>query len=237
MSPARILVVEDDEDTRQLLALALGVRGHTVQEAHSADDALQRLRSGRYDLVVTDYDMPGKTGAAMVKEANALGILDGTSVLMITAHPQPVGADDLQVIRKPLDLDRFLLQIGKILGPDPQETAPASRKKKPAAAAVSSQAPRPLVELALYVTSMSPASARAQRNLSRLLQGYRADQVRFEACDLARHAEQAEKDRVIFTPTLVKRSPEPRTWVLGDLSESGIVVDLLGMSGVETVAG
>ena len=42
-----------------------------------------------------------------------------------------------------------------------------------------------------------------------------------------------EADRVAYTPTLVKRFPEPRMWVLGNLKDPEIVSDLLRISGVD----
>ena len=220
----RILLVEDDEDSRQFMCVALGVRGYAVDEASSADRALAMMRRERYDLVLTDYDMPGKTGAAMLHEAQSSGLLRDTPALVITAHPQPVGVEGLDLVRKPLDIDKFLLQVAKILEPRrlaaETETAPAP-------------SPAPLVELALYVSRLSPASLRAQRNMDALLAAYDPERVSFVICDLALEPDDAERDRVIFTPTLVKRNPTPRTWVLGDLSDATVVTDLLTMSGVE----
>jgi hypothetical protein len=40
---------------------------------------------------------------------------------------------------------------------------------------------------------------------------------------------------VVFTPTLVKRRPEPRAWILGDLSDPAVVTDLLHMCGIEPI--
>jgi len=42
-----------------------------------------------------------------------------------------------------------------------------------------------------------------------------------------------EEDQLVFTPTLVKRSPPPRAWVVGDLSDHGVVVTLLDMAGIQ----
>jgi CheY-like chemotaxis protein len=233
----RILLVEDDEDTRQFMAVALGVRGYVVQEASSAEQALRFLREAHYDLLLTDYDMPGKTGAVMINEANAKGLLRETPALVITAHPQPEGVDGLDLVRKPLDIDRFLLQVAKILEPR-RVAAAGSEPSPPAPAADPGPAPQARaegarIELALYVSRLSPASLRARRNMDALLAGYDPRQVRFEVCDLALKPDEAERDRVIFTPTLVKRRPGPRAWVLGDLSDATVVMDLLTMCGVE----
>jgi two-component system response regulator GlrR len=51
--------------------------------------------------------------------------------------------------------------------------------------------------------------------------------VRLTVCDLAADPEAADADNVVFTPTLVKRQPLPRTWILGDLTRPETVKDLL----------
>ncbi len=57
--------------------------------------------------------------------------------------------------------------------------------------------------------------------------------MRLTVCDLSRDSGKlAEEDRIAFTPTLVKRVPDPKVWVLGVLEDSGIVSDLLTLAGV-----
>ena len=60
--PARILIVEDQDDVRRMLATALGIEGHVVDEASSAAEGLKCLQQTRYNLVLSDYAMPGGTG-------------------------------------------------------------------------------------------------------------------------------------------------------------------------------
>lgn len=57
--------------------------------------------------------------------------------------------------------------------------------------------------------------------------------MKLSICDLGRDPLAGESDRVAFTPTLVKRHPEPRMWVLGNLREPQIVADLLHVCGVD----
>ena len=85
----------------------------------------------------------------------------------------------------------------------------------------------------LYVSSASPASLQAQRNLERILERFDGSQIAFTICDLVRDPLAGEADRVAYTPTLVKRFPEPRMWVLGNLKDPEIVSDLLRISGVD----
>jgi CheY-like chemotaxis protein len=216
-SRPRLLLVEDSEDTRLLLALALGGDGWQVDEAADAFQAAKQLRSGRYDLLVADYDLPGKTGAELIREAFAEGLLAETRTVMVTAHPDPLGVDDLEVFRKPLDLGTFLRQMRHI-----RDVAGAARDAPPEPG----PAPKPQLELVLYVSTHSLACARALQVLRTLVPDSAPD-VRLTVCDLATHPGAGEADNVVFTPTLVKRLPTPRTWILGDLSRPETVGELL----------
>lgn len=225
---ARILVVEDQDDLRQMLATALRIDGHDVVEASSAADGLRRLEEARYNLVLSDYAMPGGTGTWMLNEATVRGLLDGTPALIVTAHPD-LQEEGVDVITKPLDLDRFLDQVRRIL-------AEARDRGDGRVARPSSRRARHRVELVLYISSCSLASAQAHRNLERILEEFDASQVKFTICDLVKDPFAGEGDRVAFTPTLVKRFPEPRMWVLGSLRDRQVVADLLRVCGVDAKA-
>src|SRR5262245_46664206 len=69
-SAARILVVEDQDDVRRMLVTALQIDGHHVEEANCARDGLRCLQAAHYDLVLSDYSMPGQTGGWMLNEAS-----------------------------------------------------------------------------------------------------------------------------------------------------------------------
>ena len=225
---ARILLVEDDEDTRQLLALALGGEHYTVDQAMNAPHALEHLRRKSYDLVLTDYDLPGMTGSALLKEAARQGLLRTSASIVVTAHPSPEDVAAAGLIRKPLDLPQFLAQVRHILATvtgEPSEGGPAA-----GAETVSAD---PRVELVLYVTADSPASQRARRHLESTLAQFENDTVRLEVCDVASDPARGEADRVVFTPTLVARCGGIATWVLGDLSDRAMLLDLLHVCGLE----
>lgn len=217
----RILVVDDDADTRDLLTFALESHQYAVTRASNGPAALDALRAGSFDLVITDYDMPGLTGADMLKRAGADGLMGTASALVVTAHPDPRGVpEETPLLQKPIDIERLLVQVRAIL----PSTAAGPAPKAPAADA--------LLDLVLYVSSRSPSSLKARRRMDDVLADFDAGRIRFEVCDLFQHAASAEKDRVVFTPTLVKRSPAPKAWILGDLSTDDVVRDLLTMCGV-----
>ena len=111
----RVLVVEDQDDVRRMLVTALEMDGHEVDEAGNAHEGLKRLRAARYNLVLSDYAMPGGTGAWMLREATREGLLRGTVALIVTAHPEARELASLDVIPKPLDIDDFLEQVRRAL--------------------------------------------------------------------------------------------------------------------------
>ena len=74
---------------------------------------------------------------------------------------------------------------------------------------------------------------KAQRNLEKILAAYASNAVRLTLRDLGEHPDLAEKDGVVFSPTLIKRSPGAPVWMLGDLSDGSAVTDLLLASGLE----
>jgi two-component system response regulator QseB len=112
----RILVVEDDDEMRQLLAEALGSEGYVVEEATTAEDGLAQLRRGQYDLVLTDYALPRRTGTWMLQRAVRSGLLS-VPAFIVTAHPRPPPLPGVPVITKPFDLDRFLARVRDALSP------------------------------------------------------------------------------------------------------------------------
>jgi CheY-like chemotaxis protein len=224
MSAARILVVDDDADTLELVSFALAAHGFEVAGARNAGEALAALRAGGFDLVITDYDMPDQTGAEMLAQAAGEGILGDASTLVVTAHPDPAGVpEDTPLLRKPIDLERLVVQIRTILHVSPE---------KPRA-----EGEPGVLDLVLYVSPRSPASLRAQRRMEEVLAEFDPARVKFEVCDLFRDVASAEEDRVVFTPTLVKRRPAPRSWILGDLAAEDVVRDLLSMCGVPRRSG
>jgi CheY-like chemotaxis protein len=221
MISPRVLLVDENDDNRDMIALALEGEGYEVDRVALAAEALDCLRRRRYQLVLGHYGLPDKTAAALFKEAKQEGLLEETATLVMSGLPEPVGVDSGQLIRKPLDLVRLIRQVHNVVGP------PAPRAR-PARAGAGEP-----VELVLYVSLPWPSSLKAKRNLEKLLAGFEPSQVNVTICDLAQDPARAEADGIVFSPTLVKRSPEPRAWVMGDLSDRRVLANLLLMCGLE----
>lgn len=78
------------------------------------------------------------------------------------------------------------------------------------------------MHLTLYVMGGSHRSARAVRNLRRLI-GQLGLEVELEVVDLIVNPERGEADRVLATPTLIRRAPGPELRIIGDLSVADVV--------------
>jgi circadian clock protein KaiB len=213
-------VVDDNDDVRQMMAVALQTHGHAVEEAADAGEALRHLREGSFDVVLTDYELPDKTGTTMLKEAASSGLLGHATALIVTARTQPEGAEGFRVIPKPIDLDRLMAQVRGVVE---SSATPASPPAADAAAAV---------DLVLYVAAGSAASARARRSMEAVLRRFAGCPIRYAVRDVAEEPARAEEDQIVFAPTLVKRSPGTRAWVLGDMADAAVVVDLLKVCGL-----
>lgn len=233
--PSRILVVEDQADVRMMLVTALRMEGYSVDQAADAHDGLERLGAGRYHLVLSDYAMPGGTGTWMLEEAARTGRLGDTPALILTAHAGVADLADVEVVPKPLDFDRFLEQVRQVLSAPAAEEPEDDSQTRGAPDTDRGRQAEHKVEFILYVSSASPASLQATQNLERVLQTFDRRQVKFSICDLGTDPAAGAADRIAFTPTLVKRFPEPRMWVLGNLREAQILADLLRVYGVDSL--
>jgi len=114
-----ILIVDDEEVIRRLLHQKLSGEGYHCEEAGSAEQALDRLRSNTVELVILDIKMPGKSGIELLPEIEA-GYPD-TAVIMATAitdtstaiQCMKQGAYDY--LTKPFDLDEVILSVVRAL--------------------------------------------------------------------------------------------------------------------------
>jgi two-component system response regulator FlrC len=80
----RILVVDDEEGVRSFLAESLEIDGHQVEEAANGHEALERLRSRSFDLVLTDLRMPGMDGLELLQKVQAEQ--PEVEFIVLTAH-------------------------------------------------------------------------------------------------------------------------------------------------------
>jgi two-component system phosphate regulon response regulator PhoB len=83
---ARVLLVDDDQDIREVVGAMLDAVGLTVDAATSAEEALERVRAEKFDLVVLDWNLPGMTGIELCRLIRRDKKLSRLPVLFLTAH-------------------------------------------------------------------------------------------------------------------------------------------------------
>jgi len=231
---ASILVVEDDPDIRDLLSTLLEMAGYTTTACGTAEEGLNVLREETFDFVLTDYALPNRTGGWLLQQAQQEGLLDATPALIVTAHPQPSDVDGFDVFQKPFDLDHLISHVRRRLDNGGSKRPRTQPEAKPGVSRIRNGnnnhqddgCPEP-IELILYVSADSPRSANAISNIKRVLSRYRSDKVTLTICDLASNPMMGAADSIAFTPTLVKRSPGPRTYILGHITNPDVLIELL----------
>ena len=115
--PRRILVVDDEPLVPDTVQWLLKDDGYIVEQAQSAAEALALFEPGKFDMIFTDYFMPGMKGdqlAAVIKQR-----APKQPVVMITAFPEklrlydcPLGGVD-SIICKPFEADTLKSAIGR----------------------------------------------------------------------------------------------------------------------------
>ena len=86
MARQRILVVDDEENLRDVLVEVLKRDGHDVHGASDGTDGLRRIQDQRYDLVITDLRMPGLEGPALYKALRQQYPDDPPRVIFMSAN-------------------------------------------------------------------------------------------------------------------------------------------------------
>jgi DNA-binding NtrC family response regulator len=115
----RILVVEDEQTLREGIATAFRDRGWDVSEAADGDEGIQCLEKDQFDVLVTDYMMPGKSGMEVLKHSRMVN--ESTACVMMTAHGtvesavEAMKAGAYDYVQKPFDLEELEMKIDKAL--------------------------------------------------------------------------------------------------------------------------
>jgi len=80
-----ILVIDDQKDLAEVLSLALSQRGFTVKVASSGSEAVNICNDERFDLIITDLNMPEMDGIQLIGNVRKLN--PHQRIIVVTAHP------------------------------------------------------------------------------------------------------------------------------------------------------
>jgi CheY-like chemotaxis protein len=113
------LIVDDDEDTLELLSTALSQRGATVTAVSSAAQAIESIKAFRPDVLVSDIAMPGEDGYKLIERVIALDVAPRIPAIAITAYAKEedkeraLSAGYQRYLSKPVELGEFISAVGE----------------------------------------------------------------------------------------------------------------------------
>lgn len=129
----RVLIADDSAVQRRKIASYLKPLGVEVMEAPDGAEAFDMLKSGQYELLITDWNMPRMDGLCLVKAVRAEAQLGDLPILMVTTENDPwsvtraIRSGANEYLMKPFDDESLLSKLRGTLGYDHQlfESLPA----------------------------------------------------------------------------------------------------------------
>ncbi|HEX8046601.1 response regulator [Rhizobium sp.] len=119
---ASILTVDDSASIRLTTKIALSNAGYTVTEAVDGADGLAKAKAGRFDIIVTDLNMPNMNGLTMIEELRKLPAHMGVPIIFLTTESdaalksQAKAAGATGWLTKPFDPETLVKIVRKVLG-------------------------------------------------------------------------------------------------------------------------
>jgi len=116
-----ILVVDDTRSMRKMVAAVLAGAGYDVAEAGDGIEALDLAKDRRFDLVVTDHNMPRMDGVTLVKALRDIADYDHVALIVLSTEVDPVvkqrgrEAGATGWMAKPFDPQRMLDIVAKFI--------------------------------------------------------------------------------------------------------------------------
>jgi two-component system chemotaxis response regulator CheY len=117
-----ILAVDDSSSIRQMVTLALTRGGYEVISAEDGNAGLAKARITRADMVITDLNMPGMNGLALIREIRKLPTYTGVPILFLSTESDAALRQEAKSagatgwIVKPFQGEQLLAAVKKVLG-------------------------------------------------------------------------------------------------------------------------
>jgi signal transduction histidine kinase/ActR/RegA family two-component response regulator len=119
ISPARILVIDDEDSVRDILSQILGVKGHQVVVASDGEEGIERFKNEIFDLVFTDLGMPKISGWEVGKTIK--GLNPKVPIVMITGWGMELSKEKMQengidlIVSKPFQFDQVVELVSEAM--------------------------------------------------------------------------------------------------------------------------
>ncbi len=134
MAGERILIVEDDEETRKILALVLTNAGFSPDAADNGETALLKVEARKPDLILLDMVMPGMSGWAFLRHLSQRGT--PPPVVVVSGHyasPTPLGALGGLVrgyVSKPFNMAQLVQTCQRVLASKDGRAEPRAERRR-----------------------------------------------------------------------------------------------------------
>ena len=118
---ARILVIEDNADNRELMSYLLRAHGYEVEIAADGELALEALAASRFDLIICDVHLPKIDGLQIVATVKSTHTLRSVPIVAVTALAMVGDRERLMAagfdayVPKPIEPESFVEQVGECL--------------------------------------------------------------------------------------------------------------------------
>lgn len=118
---ASILTVDDSVSIRQAIKIALISEGHEVHEAVDGADGLNKARAGKFDMIITDLNMPNMNGLEMIRAMRSGGVQPGTPIVFLSTESdvdvkgQAKAAGATGWLSKPFNAEQLAGIVKKVL--------------------------------------------------------------------------------------------------------------------------
>ena len=122
----RVLVIDDDEPTRELFSQALEDTEYQVETVESGEKGIEKAQDAKYDLIFLDLKMLGLDGVQTLRELRRID--EDVPVYIVTAfHPEffnklksaTADGTDFEIVKKPISSDRIVFLARSVLeGPE-----------------------------------------------------------------------------------------------------------------------
>lgn len=122
----RILIVDDEINSLKVLAAALASKDYSIETARSGEEAFSMFKGTYYDLVISDYKMPGMSGEELLKKTKTLSpdvpfiILTAYGTIELAVNAMRKGA--YTYLTKPVNLELLETAVGDLLQPQARDT-------------------------------------------------------------------------------------------------------------------
>lgn len=119
---ASILTVDDSASIRVAIKIALTGAGYTVSEAGDGADGIRKANAGKFDLIITDLNMPIMDGLTMIEELRKIPAHSGLPIIFLTTESdagtkqRAKAAGATGWVTKPFEAENLVKIVKKVLG-------------------------------------------------------------------------------------------------------------------------